>query len=61
MASYREAEDLISVGAYQKGSNPKIDRAVALNDRINQYLMQGVFEMTDYKDTVEELIKLSVN
>ncbi len=61
MASYREAEDLISVGAYQKGSNPKIDKAIALNDRINQYLMQGVLDTIDYKDTVDELIKLSIS
>jgi flagellum-specific ATP synthase len=59
MASYRGAEDLISVGAYQRGSNPKIDRAIGLNDTINQFLRQRVNETTTYEETIEQLIDIS--
>jgi len=55
MAAYREAEDLISVGAYQKGTNPVIDKAMSLNDRINAFLKQGIYESTEYEESVEQL------
>ncbi|MCL5991668.1 MAG: FliI/YscN family ATPase [Bacteroidetes bacterium] len=55
MAAYREAEDLISVGAYQKGTNPVIDKAMSLNDRINGFLKQGVYETTEYVEAVEQM------
>lgn len=41
IATYKGAEDLISVGAYQPGINPKTDRAVAFNDIINHFLVQA--------------------
>jgi len=41
MAVYRKAEDLINVGAYVAGSNPKIDEAVKKIDAINAFLQQG--------------------
>lgn len=44
MASYREAEDLINIGAYKEGSNQKIDQAIQLNDYINQMLRQEIEE-----------------
>lgn len=42
LAAYRKAEDLINIGAYQKGANPTIDRAVAQIEAINGLLRQGV-------------------
>jgi flagellum-specific ATP synthase len=44
MATYREAEDLIAVGAYKRGSSPRIDRAMDIIDPLNQFLRQGVNE-----------------
>ena len=41
MATYREAQDLINIGAYQKGSNPDIDNAIRANPRINEFLQQA--------------------
>lgn len=38
---YTEAEDLINIGAYRAGANPKIDKAVELNDSINHFLKQS--------------------
>lgn len=46
LATYREAEDLIAVGAYKKGSNPRIDRAIDLHDSLSGFLRQDVAETT---------------
>ncbi len=59
MATYRGAEDLISVGAYQKGSNPKIDSAIKLNDVINEFLMQSTDEVIEFEQVVEKLINIA--
>lgn len=40
IAVYRESEDLINIGAYKAGANPKIDRAIKLIDGINEFLKQ---------------------
>lgn len=40
MAVYRDFEDLISIGAYKKGNNPKVDEAIDKIDRINDFLIQ---------------------
>ena len=44
LAAYREAEDLIRVGAYAPGSNAEIDRAVAVNEALRAFLRQGIDE-----------------
>ncbi len=44
IASYREAEDLINIGAYAEGSNPDIDLALKMNSKINEYVRQGITE-----------------
>jgi flagellum-specific ATP synthase len=51
LAVYRDAEDLINIGAYKNGTNPKIDRAIQLIDKINQFLRQDVEETTSFADT----------
>ena len=55
MAVYKEAEDLIHIGAYVKGSSKKIDTAVAKIDTINTFLCQGVFEQSSYEETEKTL------
>ena len=57
-ANYREAEDLINIGAYAKGSNPKIDFAIEVNDKVNSFLKQGIFENVDYQQVEETLLNL---
>lgn len=52
MSIYREAEDLINIGAYVRGSNPKIDKAIELNDFINRFLRQDVSDRSTTADTV---------
>jgi flagellum-specific ATP synthase len=51
LAIYRDAEDLINIGAYKTGNNPKIDRAVQMMDRINQFLRQDVNEASSFEQT----------
>ncbi|MBA2404352.1 MAG: FliI/YscN family ATPase [Bdellovibrionales bacterium] len=51
LASYKESEDLITVGAYSRGSNPKIDKAIAIYDDLTNLLRQQVEESY----TIEEL------
>jgi len=52
MAIYREAEDLINVGAYAKGSNEKIDYAIEVIDKIQEFIKQGVHERYSYEETI---------
>jgi flagellum-specific ATP synthase len=55
LAIYKESEDLINVGAYQKGSNNKIDKALALNDKINGFLKQKMNEHYSFTEVLEML------
>jgi len=58
-AIYRDAEDLINIGAFSPGSNPRIDGAVALIDEIRDFLVQPVREKTDFLETVRRLTSIS--
>lgn len=55
ISAYREAEDLINIGAYVEGSNPTIDLALKMNDQINEFVRQGINEKFDYEESVQEL------
>ena len=52
---YREAEDLINIGAYVKGSNPKIDRAISKIDEINTFFRQGIHELANHEKSFRQL------
>ncbi|SKB90210.1 flagellum-specific ATP synthase [Lachnospiraceae bacterium] len=56
MATYKEAEDLINIGAYQKGSNQKIDYAIDMIGKINDFLQQDVEARYSF-DEVMTLLK----
>jgi flagellum-specific ATP synthase len=55
MATYRKAEDLINIGAYVAGSNPKIDQAIEKIELINKYLRQEIQDNVHYDDSLAEL------
>ena len=59
MSVYRDAQDLINIGAYKAGSNPEIDQAVKLNTSINELLQQRVADYTHYEDTVARLMNIT--
>ncbi|MEW5945105.1 MAG: FliI/YscN family ATPase [bacterium] len=58
LAVYRDAEDLINIGAYVKGSNPAIDYAAGKIGGIYDFIRQGLFEKVDYEDTQAALTAL---
>jgi flagellum-specific ATP synthase len=45
MAAYEEARDLIEIGAYRQGSNPVVDRAIELRERIVEFCRQGMHDL----------------
>jgi flagellum-specific ATP synthase len=59
LAAYREKEDLISIGAYQRGSDPLVDVAIELRPRINQFLRQGVDDPTSAEDADARLLDIA--
>ena len=59
LATYKKSEDLINIGAYVPGSNPKVDRAVAMKDRIDAFLKQGLDEKVSFESTVQQLHMLA--
>ena len=59
MAVYKDAEDLIHIGAYVKGSSKRIDEAIGKIDAINEFLCQGIFEVDTYDVTKQKLMKIS--
>lgn len=52
LATYRNAEDLINIGAYVPGGNPEIDEAISLIGGINGYLRQDIFEDAPFDRSV---------
>lgn len=58
MGAYRDHEDLISIGAYRRGSNRIVDLSIDLQDEINRFLRQRVDEPVKLADAVSALIRL---
>ena len=61
LATYRKVEDLINIGAYVAGSNPKIDYAIEMFDSITNYLRQTVEETVNFEDSIAQLDALFRN
>jgi flagellum-specific ATP synthase len=59
LAMYAENEDLITVGAYVRGSSPEIDTAIAMREPINQFLRQGMNDQTPFAQTLAQLAALT--
>ncbi|MGB7758033.1 MAG: flagellar protein export ATPase FliI [Salinisphaera sp.] len=55
---YERSRDLIAVGAYQAGSDPTLDRAIALHPRMEEFLQQGMGERSDHGDASARLADL---
>jgi flagellum-specific ATP synthase len=60
LASYKASEELIRIGAYQKGGDPDLDRAIALMPALRQFLMQSTDEVAGIEDSLKRLITLPV-
>ena len=56
MAVYEENEDMITIGAYVKGSNPAVDEAIAKREAVEEFLVQAVEEKAPIADTITRLV-----
>ena len=58
MSIYNKNADLVSIGAYKPGTNPKLDYALGKMDAINSFLKQGVDESFGYEEIVEQMERI---
>jgi len=58
VAVFTRAQDLINIGAYKRGSNAEIDRAIAMIGKIEAFLRQDINERSDYRAAVQALMEL---
>jgi FliI/YscN family ATPase len=59
MATYRSAIDLIQVGAYVPGSDPKVDAACRAQPEIEGFLRQPIDERTSFPEAVQRVVRLA--
>ncbi|KUK59037.1 MAG: Type III secretion system ATPase, FliI/YscN [Synergistales bacterium 53_16] len=60
LALYREAEELINLGAYKRGGNPRLDFAIEQKSRIDSFLRQPVSECSSFEQTLERLLSIPI-
>ncbi|MBI4557748.1 MAG: FliI/YscN family ATPase [Candidatus Hydrogenedentes bacterium] len=60
LATYRDAEDLVNIGAYVQGSNPEIDTALKLMPKVRGFLQQGLRETTAFGE-IEPLMRRALS
>ena len=58
VATYHKAEDLINIGAYVNGSNPAIDYAIKMIEKVNSFLRQNIDEKIDFAQSKSQLMEL---
>jgi len=51
LATHREGRDLVEIGAYRPGTNPRLDKALELMPAIDAFLRQGTEEPTSFEET----------
>ena len=55
LAVWKEGRDLVEIGAYRSGTNPRLDQALERIDRVQAFLRQGAGERADFEDTLRAL------
>ena len=58
LSLYTKNEDLIAIGAYKSGTNPKLDQAIQKIDQINAFLMQQTDESFSYEEVIQHMHKI---
>jgi flagellum-specific ATP synthase len=58
LAAYRDARDLIEIGAYVSGTNPLVDRAIILREAMDGFLRQDLHEIADASEAWTDLERL---
>jgi flagellum-specific ATP synthase len=59
MAVYADAEDMVNLGAYVRGTNPQLDLAIALHPELEKFLIQAVDDKSDMKSTLDRVAALA--
>lgn len=59
LSVYNKNADLINIGAYVRGSDKNVDRALRLMDDINSFLQQTIDDKTDFDSTIKRLMEIS--
>jgi flagellum-specific ATP synthase len=59
LAAYAEHEDLLSIGAYRRGTNRTVDTAVEMRDAIDALLRQATDQSTPFEKTSQRLVALA--
>lgn len=59
MATYQRAEDLINLGAYASGSNPKLDSAIKTRSQLIDFLKQDSSKAADFEETLTKMNELA--
>ena len=57
---YQQNRDLITIGAYQRGADPRLDQAIAIRPRMEQFLQQRMKEVVGYDDCLQSLQTLAM-
>jgi flagellum-specific ATP synthase len=58
LSTYRDAEDLVNIGAYVAGSNPEIDSALRLMPKLRGFLQQGLYEKARFDDLEDRMSRV---
>jgi len=58
LSTYRDAEDLINIGAYVPGSNPRVDLALSKIEAVRHFLRQGIYETSGFEVTHRRLLSV---
>ncbi len=58
LSTYEKNEDLVSIGAYKAGTNPRLDFALSKMDTLNQFLRQDVNESFRYEESLAEMANM---
>ena len=59
LATYKDAEDLINIGAYVPGSNPRVDFALSKMEGVRHFLRQGIYETSSHEQTLAKLMSVT--
>ena len=59
MAIYADAEDMVNLGAYVRGSNPQLDMSIAIHPEVEKFLIQAVEDNSEMKATLDRISALA--
>ncbi|MCX8027940.1 MAG: flagellar protein export ATPase FliI [Thermodesulfovibrionales bacterium] len=58
MSTYKRYEDVINIGAYKEGTNPRLDYSIRMMDKLRPFLRQGITEKADFSQSLNQLYEL---